>query len=78
MKLLRFGNLGEEKPGILDDNATIRDLSGQIDDIAGDTLLPNQLEKLRNIDTASLPKVAGSPRMGACVSGIGKFICFKI
>ena len=78
MKLLRYGNLGEEKPGILDDNGTIRDLSGKIDDIAGDTLLPNHLEKLRNIDTASLPEVGGSPRMGACVSGIGKFICIGL
>ena len=78
MKLLRYGNPGQEKPGMLDQNGTIRDLSNIVEDIAGDTLLPEGLEKLKNLDPGSLPTIKGSPRMGACVSGIGKFICIGL
>ena len=70
MKLLRYGNPGQEKPGMLDQNGTIRDLSNIVEDIAGDVLLPESLEKLKNLDPGSLPTIEGSPRMGACVSGI--------
>ena len=78
MKLLRYGNPGQEKPGMLDQNGTIRDLSNIVEDIAGDVLLPKSLEKLKNLDPGSLPTIEGSPRMGACVSGIGKFICIGL
>ena len=78
MKLLRYGNPGQEKPGMLDQNGTIRDLSNIVEDIAGDVLLPEGLEKLKNLDPGSLPTIEGSPRMGACVSGIGKFICIGL
>ena len=78
MKLVRYGNPGEEKPGILDGSETIRDLSGLIDDIASETLLPQNLELLRNTDPASLPVVQGSPRFGPCVGRIGKFICIGL
>ena len=78
MKLVRYGNPGEEKPGILDSSETIRDLSGLVDDIASETLLPEKLELLRNTDPASLPVVQGSPRFGPCVGRIGKFICIGL
>ncbi len=78
MKLLRYGPLGQEKPGILDAEGGIRDLSGVVGDINGATLQPEALAKLRGLDVNALPKVAGSPRYGACVSGVGKFICIGL
>ncbi|HXW06481.1 MAG TPA: fumarylacetoacetate hydrolase family protein [Vicinamibacterales bacterium] len=75
MKLLRYGATGQEKPGLLDPNGIIRDLSGVVDDIAGDTLLPDGLGRLRALDPGSLPAVDSSPRLGACVGRVGKFIC---
>lgn len=78
MKLLRYGPKGAEKPGILDGDGTIRDLSGVVGDIAGDTLTPAGLDKLRAVDPASLPKVDGEPRIGACVGDIGKFMCIGL
>src|SRR6476620_777303 len=78
MKLLRYGNPGAEKPGLLDSNGAIRDLSGVVSDIAGDTLLPDSLAKLRTLDPASLPKVNGTPRIGPCVGQVGKFICIGL
>jgi 2-keto-4-pentenoate hydratase/2-oxohepta-3-ene-1,7-dioic acid hydratase in catechol pathway len=75
MKLLRYGPVGGEKPGLLDSNNTIRDLSGVIPDVAGDVLLPDSLARLRALDVNALPKVDGSPRLGPCVAGVGKFIC---
>jgi ureidoglycolate lyase len=74
MKLLRYGPLGQEKPGILDRDGKIRDLSGTVGDIAGDVLSPAGLAKLKAIDPASLPLVSGSPRIGACVGQVGKFV----
>ena len=78
MKLLRYGDRGQEKPGMLDGDGAIRDLSGQIDDLAGDVLTPAGLDKLRALDPASLPKVEGSPRVGPCVAQVGKFICIGL
>lgn len=78
MKLLRYGPLGQEKPGILDAQGAIRDLSGVVGDINGATLQPEALAKLRGVDVNALPKVAGNPRIGACVAGIGKFICIGL
>ena len=78
MKLLRFGDAGSEKPGLLDANGTIRDLSGHIPDIAGRALLPESLADLKKIDPETLPAVSGDPRIGACVGSVGKFICIGL
>jgi 2-keto-4-pentenoate hydratase/2-oxohepta-3-ene-1,7-dioic acid hydratase in catechol pathway len=74
MKLLRYGYAGHEKPGILDPQGRLRDLSGHISDLAGSALLPASLEAIRSIDLASLPEVSGAPRIGPCVGGVGKII----
>ena len=78
MKLLRYGQPGAEKPGLLDSSGTIRDLSGVIPDIARDALLPESLDRLRKLDPNSLPRVNGSPRIGPCVGQVGKFICIGL
>ena len=78
MKLLRYGDAGAEKPGMLDADGTLRDLSGVVSDIAGDVLSDEGLAKLRDIDPASLPKVDGNPRLGPCVGNIGKFCCIGL
>ena len=78
MKLLRFGEPGSERPGLLDDTGTIRDLSGEIADVAGDALSPDSLARLAALDPASLPAVEGNPRIGPCVSGTGKFVCIGL
>lgn len=75
MKLLRFGPVGQEKPGFIDHHGKLRDLSGIVADIAGEVLGDDSLAALRAIDPATLPLVAGEPRIGACVGRIGKFIC---
>ncbi|WP_187428267.1 Ureidoglycolate lyase [Roseobacter fucihabitans] len=78
MKLVRYGAIGAEKPGMLDAEGTLRDLSAHVSDIAGDALSDVGLAKLRAIDPATLPAVAGSPRIGACVGNIGKFMCIGL
>ena len=78
MKLLRYGPMGAEKPGMLDGAGTLRDLSGVIGDIAGDVLLPQGLARLAALDPATLPVVGGTPRLGACVGGVGKFMCIGL
>src|ERR1700690_850161 len=78
MKLLRFGNPGAEKPGVLDSDGSLRDLSGVVTDIAGSSLLPESLAKLRQLNLATLPLVSGSPRLGPCVGSVGKFICIGL
>lgn len=78
MKLLRFGNPGSERPGVLDNDGRLRDLSQYINDLRGDALLPESLARLRQLDLYSLPLVDGNPRIGACVGGIGKFICIGL
>lgn len=78
MKLVRYGAPGAEKPGLIDDNGVLRDLSAQVADIGGAALAPAALEELRALDPASLPAVAGSPRLGPCVAGVGKFICIGL
>lgn len=78
MKLLRFGPKGLEKPGILDAEGQIRDLSGLIDDVAGDVLTDDGLASLGSHDIASLPVVGGNPRIGPCVARIGKFVCIGL
>ena len=82
MKLLRYGPKGQEKPGLLDAQGQVRDLSGVIDDIAGAALLPESLARLRTLDISRLPIVDGTPqaglRLGACVGNVGKFICIGL
>ncbi|EJN00109.1 fumarylacetoacetate hydrolase family protein [Phyllobacterium sp. YR531] len=77
MKLLRYGPLGQEKPGLVDKDGKVRDLSGHVKDIAGDAISPEGLKKLAAIDPASLP-IVEVERYGACVSGTGKFICIGL
>ncbi|TPB58026.1 ureidoglycolate lyase [Burkholderia pseudomallei] len=78
MKLLRYGPVGQEKPGLLDADGRIRDLSSLIDDVAGGALSDVSLARLAAADPASLPLVAGEPRIGACVGRIGKFVCIGL
>ncbi|ARJ69731.1 fumarylacetoacetate hydrolase family protein [Paracoccus contaminans] len=78
MKLLRFGPKGQEKPGLLDQGGTLRDLSGHVEDIAGDALTPEGLARLAALDAAGLPAVEGAPRLGPCVGRTGKFICIGL
>jgi ureidoglycolate lyase len=78
VKLLRYGPPGAEKPGLLDAQGRIRDLSGIVTDIGGATLLPDGLARLRTTDPMSLPLVEGNPRFGPCVAGIGKFVCIGL
>lgn len=78
MKLLRYGNAGSERPGLLDSNGKLRDLSAHVTDIDGDTLQPATLDALRQLDPHSLPLVSGEPRLGACVARSGKFICIGL
>ena len=82
MKLLRYGPAGQEKPGLLDAQGRVRDLSGVVPDVAGNALLPAQLAALRVLDPISLPLVPGTPqqdlRLGPCVGHVGKFICIGL
>lgn len=78
MKLLRYGAPSAEKPGMLDADGVLRDLSAHLDDIAGDVLSDAGLDKLRALDPSSLPAVEGNPRLGPCVGGIGKFMCIGL
>lgn len=78
MKLLRFGQNGSEKPGLLDTDGNIRDLSGIIPDVAGTALSDNKLDEIRALDPSTLPLVEGNPRIGACVGQVGKFICIGL
>jgi ureidoglycolate lyase len=78
MKLLRYGPPGHEKPGLLDRDGKIRDLAGVIGDIDGETLAPASLDRLRRTDPASLPLVAGAPRLGPCVGRVPKFVAIGL
>ncbi len=82
MKLLRYGAPGTEKPGLLDASGRVRDLSGVVPDISGDTLRPAGLKALRALDPETLPLVPGTPqddlRLGACVGNIGKYVCIGL
>ena len=77
MKLVRYGDVGAERPGMMDGDI-LRDLSGVIDDITGDTLDDETLDRLRSIDPTTLPEVTGNPRLGPCVGNIGKFMCIGL
>jgi 2-keto-4-pentenoate hydratase/2-oxohepta-3-ene-1,7-dioic acid hydratase in catechol pathway len=78
MKLLRYGPAGQEKPGLLDRDGAIRDLSGIVGDIDGAALAPASLDRLRRLDPASLPLVSGSPRLGPCVGSVPKVIAIGL
>jgi len=78
MKLVRFGSAGSEKPGILDAEGVVRDLSAVVADIGGTILSDDGLARLRQIDIAQLPQVEGPVRFGPCVAGTGKFICIGL
>ncbi|MBB3281351.1 ureidoglycolate lyase [Mitsuaria sp. BK037] len=82
MKLLRYGPPGQERPGLLDADGQVRDLSGHIDDLAGEVLTPAGLSLLRQLDPTTLPRVPGTPqrdlRLGPCVGQVGKFICIGL
>ncbi|WP_288462108.1 ureidoglycolate lyase [uncultured Pseudomonas sp.] len=78
MKLLRYGPQGQEKPGLLDAQGRLRDLSGQVADLAGEALGAESLARLRQLDPDSLPLVDGTPRLGPCVGRVGKFICIGL
>src|SRR5690349_3033959 len=75
MKLLRYGPRGQEKPGMIDRDGQLRDLSGVIKDLTPDALSPASLDKLRQLKPASLAAVSGSPRIGACVANVPKLVC---
>jgi len=78
MKLLRYGPHGQEKPGMLSADGKILDLSAVVPDISATTLASNAQEKIRKIDPASLPVIAAESRIGACVAGVGKFVCIGL
>jgi len=78
MKLVRYGETGREKPGILDSAGAIRDLSGVVNDIDGAAIGVEGLAKIRAVDVNSLPKVSGNPRLGAPVASVGKFIAIGL
>lgn len=78
MKLVRYGEPGSERPGLIDTDGAVRDLSAHVGDIAGAALSPDGLARLAKLDPRSLPLVPGSPRFGPCVAGVGKFICIGL
>ena len=78
MKLLRYGSAGKEKPGLLDQDGSIRDLSSVINDIDGETLSPRSIKQLSGIEPESLPTVTDEPRLGTCVGNIGKLVCIGL
>jgi len=78
MKLLRYGPEGQERPGLLDADGGVRDLSGIIDDVAGEALSPAGLARLAALDPAGLPLVSDPGRIGPCVGRVGKFVCIGL
>lgn len=76
MKLVRYGEAGQEKPGAVDGNGKLRDLSDHIDDLSGEVL--GKLGYLSEIDLSTLPEVTGNPRLGPPIAGTGKFICIGL
>ena len=78
MKLLRYGEVGAEKPGMLDEQGDIRDLSTIVSDISPAIIDAGDLGGLKSVDPTSLPRVEGNPRLGPCVGQIGKFVCIGL
>lgn len=78
MKLVRYGRVGSEKPGLVDSDGVLRDLSRVVKDITADVLSPAGLKRLRAVKTARLPVVRGRPRLGPSLAGIGKIVCIGL
>ena len=78
MKLVRYGEAGKEKPGILDAQGAIRDLSGVVKDIDATTVSPEGIARLKGVNVDSLPKVGGNPRLGAPIANVPKLICIGL
>ena len=78
MKLLRYGRAGAERPGVLDAEGNLRDLSDVISEIDGSVFASETLARLKGIDPADLPRVEGTPRIGPCIASVGKFICIGL
>src|SRR3954466_4540412 len=78
MKLVRYGAIGQEKPGLIDKSGQLRDLSAHVKDLDGTAYSPESLKKLAGIDPASLPAVSGKQRFGAPVTGISKFVAIGL
>ena len=78
MKLVRYGRIGQEKPGLIDAEGTLRDLSRDVKDITPDLLTGAGLKKLRGVKAARLPIVRGKPRLGCPLAGIGKMVCIGL
>jgi 2,4-didehydro-3-deoxy-L-rhamnonate hydrolase len=78
MKLVRYGRIGQETPGLIDAGGTLRDLSRVVKDITPDLLSAAGLKKLRGVKTATLPVVRGKPRLGCPLAGIGKMVCIGL
>ena len=78
MKLVRYGPAGKEKPGLIDADGRLRDLSRKVADIGPDTLAPAKLKELAKLDVKRLPLVKGRPRLGPCVTGVGKFVAIGL
>jgi 2-keto-4-pentenoate hydratase/2-oxohepta-3-ene-1,7-dioic acid hydratase in catechol pathway len=78
LKLVRFGAAGAERPGLVNADGSISDLSGVISDVAGGALSPEALATLRGLDTVKLPKAPAGARLGPCVGGVGKFIAIGL
>ena len=78
MKLVRYGKAGQEKPGLIDEDGVLRDLSKKIKDVSGEFLSDKSLKMIRGLDVKKLKKVDGKPRLGPCVGDIGKFLCIGL
>src|SRR6185369_6650908 len=78
MKLVRYGPPGKEKPGLIDADGKLRDLSKKVKDIDGNSLAPAKLKELSKLDTKRLPLVKGRPRFGPCVTGASKFLAIGL
>jgi len=78
MKLVRYGAIGQEKPGLIDKSGQLRDLSAHVKDLNGEAYAPASLAKLAELDPAKLPAVSGKPRIGAPVTGISKFVAIGL
>ena len=78
MKLLRFGSPGSEKPGLLDTDGNIRDLTSIVGDITNKVVEPDSLAHIGSFDVSRLPIVTGNPRLGPCINGVGKFVCIGL
>jgi 2-keto-4-pentenoate hydratase/2-oxohepta-3-ene-1,7-dioic acid hydratase in catechol pathway len=78
MKLLRYGESGQERPGMIDSSGEIHDLSGILPDLSSEYLSADSLDRLRQLDPASLPLIDGTPRVGPCVGKVGKFVCIGL